>query len=112
QLIKNYPNEPAYFVNQALLNIFEDDYSIAIESINRGLEITKADKQKALLYYFKGLFELLEGNEEEGLRDFEFAILLDKNEFNNPLLQGELQSVEIEALNQLLIRFSLYNKTD
>ena len=112
QLIKNYPNEPAYYVNQALLNVYEDDYSEALKSILIGLEHTKVDKQKALLYYFKGMFELLDGNEEDGLRDFEFAILLDKNEFNNPLLQGELQSIDIPALNKLLLRFNLLTDND
>lgn len=106
-LIKINPEESAYYVNQALLNVFEDDYSEALSAILEGLDKTKKDNQKALLYYFKGLFQLLAGNEKEGIDNFEFALLLDKNEFNNPLLQSELSSVSNHSLDELLTRYDL-----
>ncbi|MCD6091154.1 MAG: tetratricopeptide repeat protein [Bacteroidales bacterium] len=106
-LIKIHPDEAAYYVNQALLIVIEDDYADAIKIVSMGIDKMKKDNQKALLYYFKGLFQLLEGKEEEGIIDFEFAILLDKGEYNNPLLQSELSSFSNPALDKLLIRFDL-----
>ncbi|MBN2237934.1 MAG: tetratricopeptide repeat protein [Bacteroidales bacterium] len=107
QLIKNYSEEPLYYVNLAQLSVFEDDYSQALDAIVIGMDKAKLDSQKALLYFFKGLYNLLEGNREDGLRDFEFAILLDKSEFNNPILQSELQNVEIEELSLLIKKHNL-----
>lgn len=106
-LIKKNPEESIYFVNMALLNVFEDDYTEAIQVISKGLDKTKKDNQKALLYYFKGMFQLLAGNEKDGISDFEFALLLDKHEFNNPLLQSELSSLRNSALDELLIRYKM-----
>ncbi len=106
-LIKTNPEESTYYINKALLNVVEDDYSEALKEIKKGLNKTQNDGQKALLFYFKGLFEMLEGNEEDGLTDFEFAILLDKTEFNNPLLQGELELFNNKAFEDLLIRHNL-----
>ncbi len=108
-LIKIHPEESAYYINLALLSISESDYSEALRTIEDGISKAIKDNQKALLYYFKGLFNLLSGEEEEGLSDFEFALLLDKNEYNNPLLQSELSSVNNEALNKLLKNYKLFN---
>lgn len=106
-LIKMSPENSVYYVNKALLIIFENDYSEAISTIEIGIEKSTKDNQKALLYYFKGLFHLLAGNEEEGISDFEFALLLDKNEFGNPLLQSELSSVSLPLLDELLSKYEL-----
>lgn len=106
-LIKTSPENSVYYVNKALLIIFENDYSEAISTIEVGIEKSTKDNQKALLYYFKGLFQLLAGNEEEGISDFEFALLLDKNEFSNPLLQSELSSIDLPMLDELLRRYEL-----
>jgi tetratricopeptide (TPR) repeat protein len=106
-LIKINPEESIYYVNLALLNVIEDDYTEAINVILTGLDKTTKDNQKALLYYFKGMFHLLEGNEKDGIGDFEFAILLDKTEYNNPLLQSELSSLRNSALDELLLRYNM-----
>lgn len=106
-LITMHPSEPAFYINQALLNIFDNDYSEAIKAVAEGLEKATQDNHKALLYYFKGMFELLNENTETGLRDFEFALLLDKSEFDNPLLQSELQGVDLKVLDDLLLRYNL-----
>lgn len=106
-LIKVNPQDPVFYINKALLNVFDDDYSEALDTIVIGLDKTQKDNQKALLYYFKGMFQLLAGKEKEGLSDFEFAILLDKKEYNNPLLQSELNAIDNLAFNQLLIRYNL-----
>jgi len=106
-LIKIHPNESAYYVSLALLKVSEDDYSEGILVLSDGLLKMTNDKQKALLYYFMGLFQLLAGNEEQGLLDFEFAINQDKNEYTNVLLQSELSSLNNEALNKLLIQYQL-----
>jgi len=106
-LIKKNPEESIYFVNLALLNVFEDNYSEAINIILTGLDKTIKDNQKALLYYFKGMFHFFAGNDKDGISDFEFAILLDKAEYNNPLLQSELSSLRNSALDELLIRYNM-----
>lgn len=106
-LIKIHPEDPVYYINKALLSVSEQDYSEALEAIMSGLQKAKKDNQKALLFYFKGLFHLLAGHEEEGLSDFEFAIMLDKKEFNNPLLQSELGALDNIAFDALLTRYNL-----
>lgn len=107
-LIQIHPEESAYYVNLALLSISDNDYSQSIQAILNGLEKAQKDNQKALLYYFKGLFHLLSGNEEEGLSDFEFALLLNKEEFNNPLFQSEIQGLNNSAFDELLKRYNLH----
>ncbi|MCD6179539.1 MAG: tetratricopeptide repeat protein [Bacteroidales bacterium] len=106
-LIKINPEDSAYYINKALLSVFDDDYTEALNVITEGLDKVKKNNQKALLFYFKGMFQLLAGNEKKGLADFEFAILLDKKEFENPLLQSELSSVENSALDNLFERYNL-----
>ena len=109
-LIKINPEDPAYYINKALLSVFDNDYSEALDAVVKGLDKTQKDSQKALLYYFKGMFQLLAGKEEEGLRDFEFAILLDKKEFKNPLLQSELGAIDNAAFDTLLAQYNLKKK--
>ena len=106
-LIKSHSEESAYYITKALLNVVGDDYTDALKAIENGLKKAKKDNQKALLYYFKGLFQLLSGNQEDGLGDFEFALNLDKNEYNNPLLQSELSSISNPALDELLVRHNI-----
>lgn len=106
-LIKMNPEDPTYYINKALLSVFDNDYSEALDTILNGLDKTKKDNQKALLYYFKGMFKLLAGDEQEGLSDFEFAILLDKKEYNNPLLQSELGVIDNAAFETLLAQYNL-----
>jgi len=107
QLIKIHPDDPAYYINKALLSVFDNDYSEALATILKGLDKAQKDNQKALLYYFKGMFQLFAGDEDDGISDFEFAIMLDKKEFNNPLLQSEIAAFDNSALDSLLARYNL-----
>jgi tetratricopeptide (TPR) repeat protein len=111
-LIKNNPKESAFYVNRAILDIIDGDFSDALKTIVKGLKKAPNDAQKGLLLYFKGLFEMLEGNLQDGLADFETAINLNRMEFYNPILQGELIGLEIESLDLLFAKYDLHIEKD
>jgi tetratricopeptide (TPR) repeat protein len=106
QLIKKNPAEVLYSINLALL-LSNHDLRKAIEILNDTLIQYSDTKHLAIILYLKGIYLVQMGNDEKGLSYFEKAILLNKEDINNPLIQGELLEMNHNGLNDLMKKYDL-----
>ncbi|NOR86458.1 MAG: tetratricopeptide repeat protein [Bacteroidales bacterium] len=106
QLIKKFPKEPIYIINLAVL-FSSHDMNHAIQVLNDSLLQFTESNERALILYFKGLYQMQNGKIKHGLKNFEKAILLNKEEFQNPLIQVELANFSHPDLKALISNYNL-----
>jgi len=106
QLIKKNPEEILYSINLALL-LSNHDLVKAVEILNDTLIQHSDSEHIAIILYLKGIYLIQMGKDEKGLSYFEKAILLNKDTFNNPLIQGELNNMFHTGLDDLLEKYDL-----
>ena len=106
KLIKKYPHEPIYLAILASLTSHHD-ISKAIDILQDTLlEFIHSDK-RAIILYLLGLYQMQTNKLTLGLSSFEEAIILDKEDFLNPLVQAELTNYSHTDLKKLIERYQL-----
>jgi tetratricopeptide (TPR) repeat protein len=91
RLIFHQPNEIVFALSLAVLyNSHDAEYSIKI--IDDALIKFINNEEQALGMFLKGLYLMKLGQDKEGIFNIESAIELDKEEFNNPLIQSEINN--------------------
>lgn len=106
RLIYHYPNEIIYALSLAVL-YSSHNLNHAVSLIDDVLlKFTKNDHQ-ALGMYLKGLYLMRIGNDNEGTFNFESAAELDKNEFNNPLIQSEINNHPYPLVKRIIKKYKL-----
>ncbi len=106
QLIKKHPDEALYPVNYAVL-ISNHDMIHSIEILNDAMIKHKKSNQSAVILFLLGLYQIHTGQIKIGLKNFEEAILKNKKDFHNPLIQGELTNITHEDLVKLINNYKL-----
>lgn len=106
RLIYHNPNEIIYALSLAVLyNSHDLEHSIKI--IDEALLKFSRNDQQALGMYLKGLYLMKLGNDTEGVFNFESAVELDKEEFNNPLIQSEINNHSYPLIKKIIKKYKL-----
>lgn len=106
ELIKTHPEEPIFAVNLAML-MSNHDMNHSIQILNDALIRYSKSENLASILFLKGLYQIQMGKIKLGLRNFEKGIMLNKNDFENPLIQGELSSIGNKELMKLIKKHKL-----
>lgn len=101
-----HPGEMIYALSHAVLyNAHEPEISIKIID-DALLRFTKTEEQ-ALGMYLKGLYLMKMGLDREGIFNFESAAELNQEEFNNPLVQSEINNHKYPLLKKIIKKYKL-----
>lgn len=106
KLIKRNPMEPIYLAILASLTS-RHDLLKAIEILKDTLVKFKDSEKRAIILYLLGVYQIKTNKLELGLNTFEEAIILDKEDFLNPLVQAELNDYSQPELTNLIKEYHL-----
>lgn len=106
RLIYHNPNEIIYTVSLAVLyNAHDLEYSVSI--IDDALLKFTNNEHQALGMYLKGLYLMKLGKDNEGVFNLESAVELNKEEFNNPLIQSEINNHSYPLVKKIIKKHQL-----
>lgn len=106
QLIKKKPEEPMYSVILAIL-LSNHDLLRSVQILKDANIQHDGSKEQSLILYLLGLYQLRVDQVKAGLMSFEEAILLNEQDFQNPLIQAELATFSHEELIKLINKHKL-----
>lgn len=106
RLIIIHPNEVIYALSLAVLFNSRDLHQ-SIQIIDDVLIKFPNNEAQALGMYLKGLYLMKDGKDREGIFNFESAIELSKEEFNNPLIQSELNNHTYPLIKKMIKKYKL-----
>ena len=106
QLIKKHPNEALYAVNYAVL-LSNHDISHSIKVLKDAELQFSETKNLALILFLMGIYQIHNDENKIGLENFEKAIQLNKDDFQNPIIQSELTNISHEDLLKLIENYKL-----
>lgn len=106
KLIREHPTEMIYSLSMAVL-FNNHDLNYSIQLISDCLVKFTDPKGQALGYFLKSLYQFKNDREKEGIVAFERAVSIDPEEFNNPLIQSEINNNSYPVLQDLIEKHQL-----
>jgi len=106
QLVKKYPEELMYPINLAVL-LSSHNMHQSINILKDAQVKFKSSNQLAILLFLLGIYQIHAGENKLGLKNFEDAINLNIDDFQNPIIQSEISNIDQEDLLKLLNNYNL-----
>lgn len=106
QLIKQNPKELLYTIILAIL-VSNHDLDKSINILKDATVKYKHSDDFAIILYLLGIYQIEIGKEDIGLLNFEQAIILDKEGFQNPVIQAEMTTISHKGVLKLIEKHGL-----